>query len=403
MVFAPPGIVDGSPRVTAPGYGPPTRSATRCWQRVRGPRVGFGSVPAAVDDPVRALRSRVQRVLDGFLDRQREILGSASADLLPLVEATVDLLAGGKRLRPAFCYWGWRGAGKPDRPEIVSAAACLELFHAAALVHDDLMDESDTRRGMPSAHRRFAALHSDAGWHGDADRFGGATALLLGDLCLGWSDELLHASGLSDEAVRRGRPVFERMRTELMGGQYLDVLEQATGGLRPGSQAERARRVIRYKSAKYSVEHPLLLGGTLAGASPRVLAAYSHYGLALGEAFQLRDDVLGVFGDPAQTGKPAGDDLREGKRTLLVAYAHERASPAQASEIETLLGDRELDGAGIDRLREIIVSTGALARVERLVADLVDRSTAALDAAEIAAEARTALRSLITVATVRTG
>jgi geranylgeranyl diphosphate synthase type I len=203
--------------------------------------------------------------------------------------------------------------------------------------------------------------------------------------------------------MRRGRPVFERMRTELMGGQYLDVLEQATGGLRPGSQAERARRVIRYKSAKYSVEHPLLLGGTLAGASPRVLAAYSHYGLALGEAFQLRDDVLGVFGDPAQTGKPAGDDLREGKRTLLVAYAHERAAPAQASEIETLLGDRELDGAGIDRLREIIVSTGALARVERLVADLVDRSTAALDAAEIAAEARTALRSLITVATVRTG
>ena len=360
-------------------------------------------MPAAVDDPVRALRSRVQRVLDGFLDRQREILGSESADLLPLVEATADLLAGGKRLRPAFCYWGWRGAGARDQPEIVSAAACLELFHAAALVHDDLMDESDTRRGMPSAHRRFAALHSDAGWHGDADRFGGASALLLGDLCLGWSDELLHASGLSEEAMRRGRPVFERMRTELMGGQYLDVLEQATGGLRPGSQAERARRVIRYKSAKYSVEHPLLLGGTLAGASPRVLPAYSRYGLALGEAFQLRDDVLGVFGDPAQTGKPAGDDLREGKRTLLVAYAHERAAPAQASEIETLLGDRELDGAGIDRLHEIIVSTGALARVERLVADLVDRTTAALDAAQIAAEARTALRSLITVATVRTG
>jgi geranylgeranyl diphosphate synthase type I len=403
MVFEPPGIVDGSPRVTAPGYGPPAPSATRRRRRVRGARVGFGSVPAAVDDPVHALRSRVQRVLDGFLSRQREVLGSESADLLPLVDATADLLAGGKRLRPAFCYWGWRGAGAPDRSEIVSAAACLELFHAAALVHDDLMDESDTRRGMPSAHRRFAALHSEAGWHGDAERFGGAAALLLGDLCLGWSDELLHASGLTEEALRRGRPVFERMRTELMGGQYLDVLEQATGGLRPGGQPERARRVIRYKSAKYSVEHPLLLGGTLAGASPRLLAAYSDYGLALGEAFQLRDDVLGVFGDPALTGKPAGDDLREGKRTLLVAYAHEHASPAQASEFERLLGDRELDGAGIDRLREIIASTGALARVERLVADLVDRSTAALDAADIAAEARTALRSLITVATVRTG
>jgi geranylgeranyl diphosphate synthase type I len=370
---------------------------------VRGARVGFGSVPAAVDDPVRTLRSRVQRVLDGFLDRQREILRSESADLLPLVDATADLLAGGKRLRPAFCYWGWRGAGAPDQPAIVSAAACLELFHAAALVHDDLMDGSDTRRGMPSAHRRFAALHSEAGWHGDPERFGNAAALLLGDLCLGWSDELLHASGLSDQAMRRGRPVFERMRTELMGGQYLDMLEQATGGLWLAGQAERAQLVIRYKSAKYSVEHPLLLGGTLAAASPRVLTAYSDYGLALGEAFQLRDDVLGVFGDPVQTGKPAGDDLREGKRTLLVAYAHERASPAQASEVEALLGDRQLDGAGIDRLREIIVSTDALARVERLVADLVDRATAALDAADVAAEARTALRALITAATVRSG
>jgi len=366
-------------------------------------RVGFGSVAAAVDDPVRSLRPRVQRVLDSFLDRQREILGAESADLLSLVDAAADLLAGGKRLRPAFCYWGWRGAGARDHPSIVSAAACLELFHAAALVHDDLMDGSDTRRGMPAAHRRFAAEHAGAGWHGDAERFGGAAALLLGDLCLAWSDELLHASGLSERALRRGRPVFDRMRTELMGGQYLDMLEQAAGGLHPAGQPERARRVIRYKSAKYSVEHPLFLGGTLAGAGPQVLASYSDYGLALGEAFQLRDDVLGVFGDPAQTGKPAGDDLREGKRTLLIAYALERASPAQVATVERLLGDRHLDGAGLDALREIMVATGALERVEILVADLVARSTRALDTADIAAEARTGLGTLITVATVRSG
>lgn len=359
---------------------------------------------AAVDDPVRSLRPRVQRVLDGFLDRQREILGSESAELLPLVDAAADLLAGGKRLRPAFCYWGWKGAGAPDGPAIISAAASLELFHAAALVHDDLMDESDTRRGKPSAHRRFATLHAQARWHGDAERFGDAAALLLGDLCLGWSDELLSSSGHSAAALRRGRPVFERMRTELMGGQYLDVLEQATGGLRrPGEQAERTRRVIRYKSAKYSVEHPLLLGGALADGGPRVLTAYSEYGLALGEAFQLRDDVLGVFGDPARTGKPAGDDLREGKRTLLVAFAHEHGSPAQASLVEQLLGNRALDSTGVDTLREIIVSTGALERVERLVADLVERSSAAIDAADITTEARAALRALITAATVRSG
>src|ERR687898_795397 len=312
---------------------------------------------AAVHDPVATLRPRIQSVLDKMLDRQRELLGAESPDLLLLVDAAGDLVAGGKRLRPAFCYWGWRGAGAPDDPAIVAASACLELFQAAALI--------------------------------------------LGDLCLGWSDELLHASGLAEDALRRGRPVFERMRTELMGGQFLDVLEQATGGLRPDGQAERARRVIRYKSAKYSVEHPLLLGGALAGPRPRLLASYSAYGLALGEAFQLRDDVLGVFGDPDQTGKPAGDDLREGKRTILVAFALEQASAAQAETLERLLGDHALDRAGVDALRALIDDTGALDRVERLISELVERSTAALADAEVGPEARDALTSLITAATSR--
>jgi geranylgeranyl diphosphate synthase type I len=358
-------------------------------------------MPAA--DPTRALRPRIQAVLDDFLDRQRELLGEVEPDLLPLVAAAVDLLAGGKRLRPAFCYWGWRGAGgADDAVVIIRAAACLELFHAAALIHDDLMDGSDLRRGMPSVHRRFALVHEKNGWHGDASRFGNAAALLLGDLCLGWSDELLDIAGLPDAALRRGRPIFERMRTELIGGQYLDVLEQATGAMHPG-QAARARRVIRYKSAKYSVEHPLRLGGSLAGASEALLAAYSAYGLSLGEAFQLRDDVLGVFGDPDRTGKPAGDDLREGKRTVLVAYALEHASPAQAVAVETLLGDPFLTGDGVDTLRQIIVDTGALRRVERLVDDLVGAAASALADADITAGARAALTDLITAATVRAG
>lgn len=356
---------------------------------------------AAVRDPAAALRPHVEQVLREFLDRQRDVLGQESSDLLPLVDAAADLIAGGKRLRPAFCYWGWRGTGAAESRQILAAASCLELFQAAALIHDDLMDGSDTRRGMPSVHRRFAEAHSAKGWQGDATRFGSAAALLLGDLCLGWSDELLHASGLPDEALGRGRPVFERMRTELMGGQYLDILEQATGGMRPAGQTDRALRVIRYKSAKYSVEHPLLLGGSLAGASPGLLASYSEYGLALGEAFQLRDDVLGVFGDPAHTGKPAGDDLREGKRTVLVAYALERASPSQVATLDRHLGDHGLDGAGVDALRRVIADTRALDRVERLIADLVARSAAALERAEMSAEARDALAALISAATAR--
>ncbi|HXU98634.1 MAG TPA: polyprenyl synthetase family protein [Jiangellaceae bacterium] len=358
-------------------------------------------MPATVSDPVRPLRSRVERVLDEHLQRQRAVLGAQSPDLLPLIDAATDLLAGGKRLRPAFCYWGWRGAGAADEEAIVKAAASLEFFQAAALIHDDLIDGSDTRRGMPSVHRRFAGVHEQNRWLGAPSRFGDAAAVLLGDLCLGWSDELLNMCGLSDTALRRGRPVFDRMRTELIGGQFLDVLEQVSGALNPAGQAARARRVITHKSARYSVEHPLLLGASLAGASGRLMASYSAYGLPLGEAFQLRDDVLGVFGDPEQTGKPAEDDLREGKRTLLVAFALERASAAQVEAVETLLGDPLLDGAGVEELRRIIVETGALERVEVLVDDLVASAVAALADAPVADDAREPLAELIIAATVR--
>ncbi|MGH8969854.1 MAG: polyprenyl synthetase family protein, partial [Actinomycetes bacterium] len=259
------------------------------------------------------LRVRVHKTLGDFLSRQAGVLEAVSEDVAPLAEAIADLLSGGKRLRPAFCYWGWRGAGGRDGPGIVAVAAALELFQAAALLHDDVMDGSDTRRGRPAAHRRLGALHRGSGWLGSSADFGVAGAILAGDLCLSWCDELYMSSGLSSTQLAAGRPVFDRMRTELMAGQYLDMLEQ----VQAATTVERARHVIRYKSANYTVAQPLLLGGSLAGASPSLLATYSAYGLPLGEAFQLRDDVLGVFGDPDETGKPAGDDLREGKRTVL--------------------------------------------------------------------------------------
>ena len=224
-------------------------------------------------------------------------------------------------------------------------ASALELFQAAALIHDDVMDGSDTRRGQPAVHRRFAALHRGNHWLGSSEDFGVAGAILAGDLCLSWCDEMYAGSGLSPESLAAGRAVFDLMRTELMCGQYLDMLEQ----VQATTTVDRARHVILYKSAKYSVQQPLLLGGTLAGASRELLATYDVYGRALGEAFQLRDDVLGVFGDPATTGKPAGDDLREGKRTVLVAVTLERCSPAEAAVVRRSLGDPHLDAAGVDR------------------------------------------------------
>ena len=279
----------------------------------------------------------------------------------------------------------------------MAAAASLEFLQACALIHDDVMDGSDTRRGLPAAHRRFAQLHRGEGWSGSAENFGVGAAILLGDLCLSWADEMLLDSGMPVDALRRAKAVYDVMRTELMAGQYLDLLEQARGG----GSVERALRVVRYKSAKYTIERPLHVGAALAGAAPEVMEALSGFGLPLGEAFQLRDDILGVFGDPAETGKPAGDDLREGKRTVLIAIAHERANAQQKSDLDTLVGDPELDIAGVEVLRAAITDTGALSHTENLITELLETSLAAVAHPGITEQAQEILTQLAYAATNR--
>ena len=210
------------------------------------------------------LRARVQPLIDTALTEQGAILTSVGEDLTPMIESLQGLLAGGKRLRPAFCYWGWRSTGYDPALEdqAMKAAASLEFLQACALIHDDVMDGSDTRRGMPAAHRRFAHLHRGEGWSGSPENFGLGAAILLGDLCLSWADEMLLGSGMPAEATNRAKAVYDLMRTELMAGQYLDLLEQARGG----GSVERALRVVRYKSAKYTIERPLHVGAALAVA-----------------------------------------------------------------------------------------------------------------------------------------
>jgi geranylgeranyl diphosphate synthase type I len=349
------------------------------------------------------VRGQVGQVLADFLARQRAVLPGAADELRPGLDALAALLAGGKRLRPAFCYWGWRGTGAADCPELLAAAAALELLHAAALVHDDVMDGSDTRRGQPALHRRFAAYHAERDWRGSAAAFGTGAAILLGDLLLCWTDELFTASGLAPDALARGRPVLDLMRGEVMAGQYLDLMAQASGD---GSVAS-ALRVVEYKTARYTIERPLHLGAALAGpgstgaSASAITAAYTGYGRPLGVAFQLRDDILGIFGDPARTGKPATDDLRAGKRTVLLAITRSRATPGQATILERCLGDPELDEAAAAEVRAVITSTGALAECERLISRHLDQALGALAAAPVTAEARAALAELAVTATAR--
>jgi geranylgeranyl diphosphate synthase type I len=344
------------------------------------------------------LRKRVDSALSEFLARRRDHLTTIDDALLPIAD-TIEhfVLGGGKRLRPAFAYWGYRAAGGADRDEVVAAAAALEFVQASALIHDDVMDGSDTRRGEPAVHRRFEALHQESKWLGEPAGFGTASAILLGDLCLVWSDDLLHSSGLDPVTLARARRVFDDMRTEVTVGQYLDIHTQVTGD----TSVARAGLVARFKAAKYTVERPLLLGAAFADAPTEVFRAYSAFGLPLGEAFQLRDDVLGVFGDPAVTGKPAGDDLREGKRTYLVAAAFVVADEAAARQLSDGLGDPGLDEAGIRRLREIIIATGALDRTEERIAELTRSALAALGSVSLEPEGVEVLTALAEAATRR--
>jgi geranylgeranyl diphosphate synthase type I len=323
---------------------------------------------------VKPFLASVEKRLEEFIDERCEILVDVGPDLEPVARALREMARGGKRLRATFCYWGWRGAGGVVPDAAVDGAAALELFHLGALVHDDLMDHSDTRRGSSTAHEHFAGRHRDERLDGDAAEFGRGAALLMGDLCLAWSDELLAGAALDPSARRAVRTIYDLMRTQVMAGQYLDMLEQA----RPGTRRDASGVVLRFKSAKYTVEHPLMVGGALAGASGEVLDTYSRYGIPVGEAFQLRDDVLGVFGDPVRTGKPVGDDLREGKKTLLVLAALDRADETQDGLLRDGLGDGELTAQRVRELQQVLVDTGALDDVERQIVDLTDQGVAAI-------------------------
>ncbi|MGY2875313.1 geranylgeranyl diphosphate synthase, type I [Marmoricola sp. URHA0025 HA25] len=348
-------------------------------------------------DPA-AFRSGVEDALLDFIDQQSAWLAELGEDATRLVDHARLSVTGGKRFRAAFCWWGHLAVAEPDdRAALLKACASLELLHASALVHDDVMDASDVRRGRPATHRAFEALHRTSGWSGGAEQYGAAAAILLGDLLLSWSDELLRTSGLPAPRVLDALGYFDLTRSEVVTGQFLDVSAQARGT----SDVEVAMTVLRYKSAKYSIERPLHIGAALAGADEETMAQLTRFGLPLGEAFQLRDDLLGVFGDPAATGKPAGDDLSEGKRTVLIALALDALGPDDRKHLDTSLG-RALSVDEVADLRALIDASGARSQVEDVIAALTDRALSALDAADIRAEARGVLRDLAAAATQRT-
>ncbi|MBO1902017.1 polyprenyl synthetase family protein [Leucobacter weissii] len=340
------------------------------------------------------LAGLIQERIDDTLAAHRGELQPLGADIAPLLDEAADYLAGGKRLRARFAVLGYRAVrpldvfGEPsgELGVVLDAACALELFHAAALIHDDVIDRSDTRRGRPSAHRHFASLHDDAGWRGSAEHFGLAGAILLGDLLQSWADELMQRAcdRAAAAAGRAAREHFNRMRSEVAAGQYLDVFEEQQPEFAPEQQQlERSTLVLVYKSAKYSVEAPLLIGAALAGADEEQEGALSEFGLPVGVAFQLRDDLLGVFGDSDLTGKPASDDLLEGKRTVLVTLSRTSLPDTQRRLFDEMLGDPTLEAEQIEMMQRTIRDSGAVRRVEDMIARNIDRAEASLDFAPL--------------------
>ncbi|MBN9212265.1 MAG: geranylgeranyl pyrophosphate synthase [Microbacterium sp. 71-36] len=356
-------------------------------------------------EPIEAVSQR----LDKFVSEQISYASTLGSEAEKMARAGASSLRGGKRLRARFLLTGRRAVdevtvGSPTAPDTaaVGVAAALEVFQAAALVHDDLIDNSDTRRGQPAAHRALQTAHRDARWAGDSEAFGRSAAILLGDLLVAWSDDLLEESleGLATAGPTRRQ--YADMRRDVTIGQFLDVAEESAYAVHPDDvHADRALRVASYKSARYSIQKPLQIGAALAGADAAQLDALGRFGHDIGMAFQLRDDVLGVFGDSAVTGKPSGDDLREGKRTVLVAFARRALPDERRAALDALLGDRTLDAERIRDVQQTIVDTGALARTEELIAEYERQAENALEGARLGAGAVAELRELARAATRR--
>lgn len=328
----------------------------------------MGSATRQLDD----LRVRVDGGLAAYLDRALPRLVGLHGALEPLAdELRAFVLGGGKRIRPSLLLVGHRAAGG-DVEAVLGPALALELLHTCALLHDDIIDAAPTRRGRPTTHRTFAARHAEAGWSGDGRQYGEAVAILLGDLAFVQADELFLEATVPPDRLLAGLRMFCVLREEVMAGQYLDLHAAASRT----TSVEVALTVATMKSARYSVARPLQLGAVLAGGSEELVAGLGRVGEPLGRAFQVRDDLLGVFGSEDETGKSAASDLAEGKRTLLVAEAAERLDPAGRDELEDALGDPGLDAAGAQRVRELLVRSGgrdaAEAYVERAVAEALD-------------------------------
>jgi geranylgeranyl diphosphate synthase type I len=339
-------------------------------------------------------RGKLDRALADWLEAKRgEAAAAGSPETLELIDGVGQLATqGGKRLRPALVYYTYRACGGEGEGEVLPLALATELLHTYLLIHDDIMDHAEVRRGLPAAHVRFREAHRQHGLHGDAADFGRSVAILLGDLAQSWAVELASlASTGRGPAAREIARSFAAMCQEVIGGQYLELLVAQ----RRAATEEELLRVLRLKSGRYTAERPIQLGALLAGAPAELLAGLSRYGAAVGEAFQLQDDLLGMFGDPETVGKPVGGDLEEGKLTFLIHHARSRATPEQRRELEAALGHPEATPEQTAAALRVIAETGARDAVSAMTAERLQSARSTLELLDLRPEGRLFLAGLL--------
>lgn len=357
------------------------------------------SVTCQDEDQFEIWRSNVCKAV---LDSVDEFVADhCAADLRGAgLDVAADVLVGfvgsGKCLRSTFMFLGWLCGAAPSHAAL-RAAASLELLHAFALLQDDVMDCSALRRGRAAAHVQFADWHRDGGLSGSSERFGESAAVLLGDLCLVWAEQMLRDSGLDQASLSRTWPRYDAMRSELAVGQFADLVNDV--GVMPtlGEVLEVARR----KSGNYTVRRPLEIGAAMAGCGDHLMIRLGRYGDAVGEAFQLRDDLLGIFGSPAITGKPVGADLTERKATSVVVAAHHMADPSLRHQLAELMSAADLEEADVERWRTLIAATGAVQRIEEMIDDRLRGASRWIDDAQLDDGVRSALLNMASVCTLR--
>ncbi len=348
------------------------------------------AIVAAKPPVLTELQHRVDLALSAALDELLPRVEALHPSMEPLTGELRAFTASGKRIRPVLLLLGFQAAGGRALTAVEGPALALELLHTCALMHDDVIDQAPSRRGRPSVHHAFAETHRSAAWRGDPQAYGQAVAILLGDLAFVHADELFLRAQVPERTLLAGLRRFTQLREEVMAGQALD-LHAATAGI---TDRQLALQVATLKSGRYSVARPLELGAVLAGAGQELVDGLHAFGDPLGQAFQLADDLLGVFGDPDATGKSTSSDLAEGKRTVLIAEALARLTPAEAAELDAQLGHGPLDAAAAARSRQLLERSGAREATQALIEERIDAARRAVDDLPVDPTARDALVSM---------